>query len=54
MNAARDTAPRLAFAILPIKGKGDADWAYGLTAPLIGPFIGALVAVALYAVIPWM
>ena len=32
MNAARDTAPRLAFAILPIKGKGDADWAYGLTA----------------------
>ena len=26
MNAARDTAPRLAFAILPIKGKGDADW----------------------------
>ena len=43
MNAARDTAPRLAFAILPIKGKGDADWAYGLTAPLIGPVIGALV-----------
>ena len=54
MNAARDTAPRLAFAILPIKGKGDADWAYGLTAPLIGPFIGALAAVALYAFIPWM
>ena len=54
MNAARDTAPRLAFAILPIKGKGDADWAYGLTAPLIGPFIGALAAVALYAFIPGM
>ncbi|MCI7270828.1 MAG: aquaporin, partial [Anaerobutyricum hallii] len=52
MNAARDTAPRLAFAILPIKGKGDADWAYGLTAPLIGPVIGALVAVALYAALP--
>ena len=52
LNAARDTAPRLAFAILPIKGKGDADWAYGLTAPLIGPVIGALVAVALYAALP--
>ena len=52
MNAARDTAPRLAFAILPIKGKGDADWAYGLTAPLIGPVIGALVAVAVYAALP--
>jgi glycerol uptake facilitator protein len=52
MNAARDTAPRLAFAILPIKGKGDADWAYGLTAPLIGPVIGALVAVAIYAALP--
>jgi len=52
MNAARDTAPRLAFSILPIKGKGDADWAYGLTAPLIGPVIGALVAVAVYAALP--
>lgn len=52
LNAARDTAPRLAYAILPIKGKGDADWSYGLTAPLIGPIIGALVAVALYAALP--
>ena len=52
LNAARDTAPRLAFAILPIKGKGDADWAYGLTAPVIGPIIGALVAVAVYAALP--
>ena len=52
MNAARDTAPRLAYAILPIKGKGDADWSYGLTAPLIGPIIGALVAVGVYAILP--
>lgn len=52
LNAARDTAPRLAFAILPIKGKGDADWAYGLTAPVIGPIIGALAAVALYYFLP--
>lgn len=52
LNAARDTAPRLAYAILPIKGKVDADWSYGLTAPLIGPVIGALVAVGLYAVLP--
>lgn len=53
MNAARDTAPRLAYAVLPIKGKEDADWSYGLTAPLIGPIIGALVAVALYAALPF-
>ena len=48
MNAARDTAPRLAFAILPIKGKGDADWAYGLTAPLILSLIHIYISIMRY------
>ena len=28
INPARDLAPRLAHALLPIKGKGSSDWAY--------------------------
>ena len=51
MNAARDTAPRIAFAVLPIKGKTDPDWAYAV-APLVGPFIGALVAVFFFKALP--
>lgn len=53
MNPARDLGPRLAHACLPIKNKGGSNWGYGLTAPIFGPIIGALLAVGLYAVIPW-
>ncbi|MCM1256408.1 MAG: aquaporin family protein [Roseburia sp.] len=53
INPARDLGPRLAHAVLPIQGKGDSNFGYGLVAPVIGPIIGALVAVGLYAVIPW-
>lgn len=28
INPARDLAPRIAHAVLPIKGKGSSDWAY--------------------------
>lgn len=52
LNPARDLGPRLAHALLPIKGKGSSNWAYGLVT-LVGPIIGALVAVGLYAIIPW-
>jgi glycerol uptake facilitator protein len=51
INPARDLGPRVAHAVLPIKGKGDNDWAYGLTVPVIGPIIGAIIAVLLYNVI---
>lgn len=52
LNPARDLGPRLAHALLPIKGKGTSDWAYGIVT-LAGPIIGALAAVGLYHIIPW-
>ncbi len=53
INPARDLGPRLAHAILPIKGKGDSNWSYGLVVPIIGPILGGLVGALLYKVIPW-
>ncbi|MGO5053110.1 MIP/aquaporin family protein [Lachnospiraceae bacterium LCP25S3_G4] len=52
INPARDIGPRIAHAILPIKGKGSSDWGYAIV-PLVGPCIGAIVAVLLYGAIPW-
>ena len=53
INPARDLGPRLAHAVLPIKGKGDSNFSYGLVVPIVGPIIGAIVAVLLYGAIPW-
>ena len=53
INPARDLGPRLAHAVLPIKGKGDSNFGYGLVVPIIGPIIGAIAAVLLYGAIPW-
>ncbi len=44
--------PRLAHAILPIKGKGDSNWGYAPVV-LVGPLLGAVAAVLLYGAIPW-
>lgn len=43
INPARDLGPRIAHAILPIKGKGSSDWGYSWV-PVVGPMIGAAVA----------
>jgi glycerol uptake facilitator protein len=43
INPARDLAPRIAHAILPIKGKGSSDWSYAWV-PVVGPIIGGLLA----------
>lgn len=43
INPARDLGPRIAHAILPIKGKGSSDWSYSWV-PVVGPFIGAAIA----------
>jgi glycerol uptake facilitator protein len=43
INPARDFAPRLAHAILPITGKGGSDWSYA-TIPVIGPLAGGALA----------
>jgi glycerol uptake facilitator protein len=52
INPARDLGPRIAHALLPIKGKGDSNWGYSWI-PVVGPIIGALAAVLLYNAIPW-
>lgn len=52
INPARDIGPRIAHALLPIKGKGSSNWDYA-TVPLFGPIIGAIVAVLVYGMIPW-
>jgi len=47
INPARDLGPRIAHAILPIKGKGSSHWKYAWI-PIIGPFIGGALAAAVY------
>jgi glycerol uptake facilitator protein len=51
INPARDLGPRIAYALLPIRGKGPADWGYSWV-PVVGPLIGALLAGLLYLVLP--
>lgn len=53
INPARDLGPRLAHAILPIKGKGSSNFKYGLIVPIFGPIVGGLLAVLVYNLIPW-
>ncbi len=43
INPARDLGPRIAHFVLPIKGKGDSDWAYSWV-PVVGPVIGGVLA----------
>ena len=52
INPARDFGPRLAHALLPIKGKGTSNWGYAWI-PIVAPTIGALLAVGLFNIIPW-
>ena len=51
INPARDLGPRIAHALLPIKGKGSSDWAYSWV-PIVGPIIGGVLAGL--AAIPFM
>jgi glycerol uptake facilitator protein len=46
INPARDLGPRIAHAVLPIRGKGDSNWGYAWV-PVVGPLIGAVFAGAL-------
>ncbi len=48
INPARDLGPRIAHAILPIKGKRDSDWGYAWL-PVIAPICGAIAGAYLYA-----
>lgn len=52
INPARDLGPRIAHAVLPIKGKGTSDWAYAWV-PILGPLLGGLLAgLASYPLLP--
>jgi glycerol uptake facilitator protein len=46
INPARDLAPRLAHALLPVPGKRDSDWSYSWI-PVVGPLLGGLLAALL-------
>lgn len=51
INPARDLGPRIAYAVLPIKGKGSADWGYSWV-PIVGPALGGIAAGALALALP--
>lgn len=46
INPARDLAPRLAHALLPIPGKGSSNWGYAWL-PVVAPLVGAVLAACL-------
>lgn len=51
INPARDLAPRIAHAVLPIPGKGDSQWYYAwipVAGPIVGGVLGALAYKALF------
>lgn len=50
INPARDLGPRIAHAVLPIKGKGSSDWGYSWI-PVVGPIIGAVIAALVYGIL---
>jgi glycerol uptake facilitator protein len=47
VNPARDLGPRIVYALLPISGKGSANWGYAWI-PIVGPLVGAAVAAAVF------
>lgn len=50
INPARDLGPRIAHALLPIKGKRNSGWDYSWI-PVAGPIVGALLAAACYLMV---
>ncbi|QCX34677.1 aquaporin family protein [Caloramator sp. E03] len=50
INPARDLAPRIAHAILPIPEKGDSNWGYAWI-PVVGPIIGGILGAMLFTIL---
>lgn len=48
INPARDLAPRIMHALLPVKGSS--DWGYSWI-PIVGPILGAALAAILYGIL---
>ncbi|HEV2783097.1 MAG TPA: MIP/aquaporin family protein [Actinophytocola sp.] len=51
INPARDLGPRIAYAVLPITGKGSPDWNYSWV-PVVGPIVGGVLAGLVYQLLP--
>ncbi len=51
INPARDLGPRIAYAVLPIRGKGSPDWNYSWV-PVVGPIVGGVLAGLVYQLLP--
>ena len=49
INPARDLAPRIAHAILPIHGKGKSNWSYAIV-PVLGPMADGMLGAIVYEV----
>lgn len=47
INPARDLAPRLMHALLPIPGKAPSDWGYAWV-PVLGPLLGGALAASVF------
>lgn len=46
INPARDLGPRIMHSLLPLKNKGNSDWAYSwipVVAPILGGIVGSLI-----------
>ncbi len=51
INPARDLGPRIAYAVLPIRGKGSPEWNYSWV-PVVGPLVGGVLAGLLFQILP--
>jgi glycerol uptake facilitator protein len=51
INPARDLGPRIAYALLPIRGKGSPEWNYSWV-PVVGPIVGAILAGIVFQLLP--
>jgi glycerol uptake facilitator protein len=49
INPARDLGPRIVHFFLPSPGKSDSDWKYAWV-PILGPFLGASLAAAMFLI----
>lgn len=50
VNPARDWGPRLAYTILPVPNKGNANWKYAWV-PMVGPIVGGILAAGLHVLL---
>jgi glycerol uptake facilitator protein len=53
INPARDLGPRIAHALLPIKGKGSSDWGYAWV-PVLGPAVGGILGGLVASALGWV